>query len=67
MLGKTWSFAKDVLTQPKRVVDLKVFAEMVSQRNVSVCKRRRIRRLEYHFCKLYRLHFNSLSWQYVYQ
>ena len=31
MLSKTWPFAEDVLTQPKRVVDLKVFAKMVSR------------------------------------
>ena len=31
MLSKTWPFAEDILTQPKRVVDLKVFAKMVSR------------------------------------
>ena len=31
MLSKMWPFAEDILTHPKRVVDLKVFAKMVSQ------------------------------------
>lgn len=31
MLSKTWPFAEDVLALPKRVVDLKVFSEMVSE------------------------------------